>query len=645
MKTQLTLIKLALAVLIAVGAACAVPSVFATARTWNGSTSTDWNTAGNWSPSATPGSGDTLTLTNGNSRYPVISSGSAVGSTVTMGASGTGAAATITVSGGSLSLGSTMALSGSSTVTNSGGTIALGGTLTVNSGASFVQTGGSNSLVSGASITGTFSRSAGVTVSAGTITINSGGVATNSGGILWMATGLSVAPSDNVTVNGTLGQSGGTNAIKDLSGSGTMTITGGLLKMYHDYKPTTPANFVATGGTVEWAGTGGAGAFGTAGTYNFYNVFVDGSVDPKFSKNADNVIAIAGSLTLNGGTAVPFPTGNGSTAGALFFGATQQAAGKWNGTGTGADYFNSTYLSGSGIVTVSAGPVNAYRITAMSGSPTAGVGDPLIIKLVDASGNTATTFNGDKTLTFSGLSTAGDGTHPTITDKTGATVPLGTSEAITFTNGVSTGASAAAVLTAYKAETATLNVTDGTLSSTSPGGAGVSLTIPNVAPVASADAVTRLVNSQIAIPVASLTNLWSDANHDLVTFSGVTSPSANGATVTMNGNYIIYPKTAANANDTISYTIGDGTTTSSGSINITISSTPITGQTSPKMTINGSTVTIQFYGVQGFNYTVQKATNPSGPWSDYQTISNCPGPFTVTDSVAGAGYYRLAWNP
>src|ERR1019366_5372105 len=87
-----------------------------------------------------------------------------------------------------------------------------------------------------------------------------------------------------------------------------------------------------------------------------------------------------------------------------------------------------------------------------------------------------TSFSGDKTLTFSGLGNAPGGNVPTLTSKTGSAVNRGTSELITFTSGVS---SAGGSLVAYNAEgPVTLNVTDsGSLSSTSTGGSGVSLTV------------------------------------------------------------------------------------------------------------------------------------------------------------------------
>ena len=69
--------------------------------------------------------------------------------------------------------------------------------------------------------------------------------------------------------------------------------------------------------------------------------------------------------------------------------------------------------------TINAAVASAYRITAASATPAPGMADALTIKLVDQYSNTVTTFNGDKTLTFSGLAVAKNGTtHPTVTDKT-----------------------------------------------------------------------------------------------------------------------------------------------------------------------------------------------------------------------------------
>ena len=80
----------------------------------------------------------------------------------------------------------------------------------------------------------------------------------------------------------------------------------------------------------------------------------------------------------------------------------------------------------------------------------------------DAYGNTATSYTGDHDLTFSGPSASPDGNTPTVTDKTGAPVAVGTATTVTFTSGVS---SAGGSMTLYRAEAVSVDVSDGTIDS------------------------------------------------------------------------------------------------------------------------------------------------------------------------------------
>lgn len=293
---------------------------------------------------------------------------------------------------------------------------------------------------------------------------------------------------------------------------------------------------------------------------------------------------------------------------------------------------------------ISAATANAYRITdAAGGSPTASLGDQLTIKLVDQFGNTVISFSGDKTLTFTGLSTADDGTHPTVTGKTGSAVALGMSEAITFASGVS---SAGGSLVAYKAEgPVTLNVSDsGGLASTSIGGTGASLTIANANPVATDLNVARTAGTRLLVALASLTNHWSDANHDLVTLQFVTTNTPGGAVLTTNSSFILCPSNAPNVSDTISYSIGDGHGgTGTGHINVTINAFAL-GQTNT-ITVGPGTVVLTFYGIPGYTYTVQRSSDLSS-WSDLTNVLDNTGPFTATDSApSNPAYYRLKWQP
>jgi hypothetical protein len=141
-----------------------------------------------------------------------------------------------------------------------------------------------------------------------------------------------------------------------------------------------------------------------------------------------------------------------------------------------SDTFIVTGSSKTGTATfnVNPGSLNAYKITAASNTPTAGATDVLTITAVDQYGNTVTSVTSES-LTFSGLSNAPAGSVPTITNSSSVATNLGSGTAITFTSGVS---NAGGTLVAYDAQgPVTLAATDGTHSTSSTGGAGVSLTV------------------------------------------------------------------------------------------------------------------------------------------------------------------------
>jgi len=118
-------------------------------------------------------------------------------------------------------------------------------------------------------------------------------------------------------------------------------------------------------------------------------------------------------------------------------------------------------------VTVAPGAASKLAITAAVGTQTSGSANSLTITARDAFGNTATGYTGDKSLTFGGAANAPDGTKPTVTNKTGTAIDFGTAEIINFVSGASSvSGSNNGVMNLYKAETANISVTDGTVNNT-----------------------------------------------------------------------------------------------------------------------------------------------------------------------------------
>src|SRR3954468_12028724 len=125
-------------------------------------------------------------------------------------------------------------------------------------------------------------------------------------------------------------------------------------------------------------------------------------------------------------------------------------------------------------VTVSTGVATQLSLSAASTTPIASAADNLSVTAKDANGNTATGYTGSHSLTFGGAADAPNGTHPTVTSSSGTATNFGTATAISFTNGVaSVTGSNNGVMKLYRAETASITATDGTISN----GSGLSVTV------------------------------------------------------------------------------------------------------------------------------------------------------------------------
>ena len=109
---------------------------------------------------------------------------------------------------------------------------------------------------------------------------------------------------------------------------------------------------------------------------------------------------------------------------------------------------------------------------------------------------------------------------------------------------------------------------------TSPAAATVSITVNpvNDNPVANPDSLVRQKNAAAKISVAQVLANDTDPESDTLTVTGVTSPSAHGATITLEAGWLIYePPAGFNAADSFSYSISDGNGgTATGVVNVTL---------------------------------------------------------------------------
>ncbi|WP_205753045.1 Ig-like domain-containing protein [Aquirufa beregesia] len=141
----------------------------------------------------------------------------------------------------------------------------------------------------------------------------------------------------------------------------------------------------------------------------------------------------------------------------------------------GSGTFTFTPVSGtavtSGSIDINSGSANKFIITG-TGTQTAGTSQTLTITAKDAQGNTVTTYTGAKSLTFSG---ANSSSSPVTTAKVGST-DFGTATSLTFSNGVAT-----ASMSLYKVESASISVTDGSLTASGGGELAVSVSVGSFA--------------------------------------------------------------------------------------------------------------------------------------------------------------------
>ncbi|KKL26877.1 hypothetical protein LCGC14_2390850, partial [marine sediment metagenome] len=146
---------------------------------------------------------------------------------------------------------------------------------------------------------------------------------------------------------------------------------------------------------------------------------------------------------------------------------TDNITGTINGPAIGTDGDGTS--DGTYNLTVNPGAASYLKVTGTA-SMTAGATNELTITAYDASNNVATAYTGVKSLTFSGPGTAPDSTGPRV-----ETTAIGTAFNVTFTAGVSVAD--AATLTAYKAESISVDVTEGSINSTGDASYDLDLTV------------------------------------------------------------------------------------------------------------------------------------------------------------------------
>ena len=121
------------------------------------------------------------------------------------------------------------------------------------------------------------------------------------------------------------------------------------------------------------------------------------------------------------------------------------------------------------VVTVAAATAVKFTLSASATTLAAGGSANLTTTALDSFGNTATAYTGSHNVIFSGASVSPSGTAPAVVNSAGTAIAFGSATALTFTAGVAAVTSSKnGLLRLYKAESASIAVSDGSISSVTP---------------------------------------------------------------------------------------------------------------------------------------------------------------------------------
>ncbi len=239
------------------------------------------------------------------------------------------------------------------------------------------------------------------------------------------------------------------------------------------------------------------------------------------------------------------------------------------------------------------------------------------------------------------------------------------------TNSVSAGVATSASITNLVRGTNVITVSYGGDSNYLGSTTNLNQIVTNHPPVAAVMTVTRTAGLRLLIALSDMANNWSDADGDSVELTGVNMQSTNGVnllalnwTTNLDGSFLTTTSAYAyigytnspNVADQISYGISDGQGgTNVGYIEIVIQGS-VTGTNSITACnfISPYSNTVTAYGVPGYYYILERATNLSSPtWVDIQTIQAATnGVINMADQFLDLGgskpspaFYQLKWQP
>jgi hypothetical protein len=353
---------------------------------------------------------------------------------------------------------------------------------------------------------------------------------------------------------------------------------------------TLPSGVTLTNNGNGTATLGGTAGPNTGGTYPLTITAANGTLPnatQSFTLTVDQAPAItsASGVTFTVGTAGTFTvqttgfptpptiTRSGTLPSGVTFVNNGNGTATLSGTPGTSGVFALTITASNGVApnatqnfTLTVG-INHLLLGAATTNPVAGTPDNLTITALDGANNLLTTYVGNKNLVFGGASAIGT-FSPSVVNSAGVTTTFGATTAINFTNGVATvSAGRNGVMTLYKAEAATITVTDGAINN----GTGLPVTVNSAAPAGLA-----LTNPDHTVSCGSVSGNYScTASPGLPNGGSLTAKVSfvdsfgNLAVQSATTDATISFSTSKGSVSPVTLTILKGTTTSTGTFTFT----------------------------------------------------------------------------
>jgi hypothetical protein len=177
--------------------------------------------------------------------------------------------------------------------------------------------------------------------------------------------------------------------------------------------------------------------------------------------------------------------------------------------------------------------------------------------------------------------------------------------------------------------------------------AGATLTV-NRPPLASNLAAGTTVNTPLTILNDKLVMSAPDPDGDPVSLTSVSATSTNRGSVTRGADSVTYtPVTNFVGSDQFTWTVSDGRGGSASAFVLIQVRAGDAGSANmfPPTPVDGG-FTVSFAGIPGRAYTLQRADNPGGPWSNLASVTAGPdgiGTYTDTNAPPTSAYYRTTY--